>query len=174
MTIIYLDPNGNGTTQQWSTSDYTNINDGLREPTAPSDGGPECYSFTEDEVCEWTFPNIGATTGTTSVVRIWLWTDQTEPKSANLKWDGVWQTTNVTKDGSSIDWDRYDFTIVDDLSSGITDIQARLTSGSGGDDSVEALYIEVVHDGPPPGSAKTIIIDVYHNEEVLFNAGRDA
>lgn len=146
MAIIYLDPIGVGTVNDWSPNDPVGtIDEGIREPGTPGDG--EVYSSLEDQVGEWTFPSIGATTGTTSVVYIWIHTNQTEPKAANLKWDGAWQTENVTKDASSDEWDRYDFSITDDLSPGITDIQARLKCGSGEDDSVKGMYIEVVHDG---------------------------
>tara|TARA_R100001244_G_scaffold77120_1_gene61135 strand:- start:251 stop:832 length:582 start_codon:yes stop_codon:yes gene_type:complete len=149
---LYLDPDGNGTAQEWFPFDYTNVDDGARNPT-PLPGVDDCYSSTEDEVVEWTVPNISAQTGTTSVVYIWIYTSQTEPKSANLKWDGVWQTAETTWTSPNLnDWNRYGWTIVDDLAPGITDIQIRITSGPGGDDSVDAAYIEVIYTSTSSGS----------------------
>lgn len=154
MPSLYLDPNADGTTQDWF-GDYTDIDDAVRNPTATGFSG-SISSFSEDQIGEFVVDTIGATSGDSTSVNIWFNADTEDPKSVNLKWGGSWKTevTSYSTGGDST-WKKAVWTIADDLSSGITGIQMRFVCSQYEDDFIRCAYVEVEYSesGPGPGGS---------------------
>lgn len=140
MAVLTTHPNGNGTSQDWDVNDYTNVDDGDEQPTAPSDGNTcNVTGLGGPAQCEWTTTNPSVA-GTASNVSLWVYVSAGTMQNTNVKVDGTWQTTNATIATSVGNWDRYDFTITDDLTGGLTDCQIRC--GCVSNATVDGAYLE--------------------------------
>jgi len=140
MATITTHPTSNGTALDWDVTDYTNIDDGDEQPTAPSDLN-SCYvaGLGGPSQCEWVTSNPSVT-GTASNVSLWVYVSAGTMQNTNVKVDGIWQTTNATIASSVGNWDRYDFTITNDLTGGLTDCQIRC--GCETNVTVDGAYLE--------------------------------
>jgi len=140
MATLTTHPNGNGTAQDWDVNAYTNVDDGDEQPTAPSDGNTCNVSGLGGPAdCEWVTEDPSVA-GTASNVSVWIYVSAGTITNVNVKVDGVWQTNKATADASVGDWDRYDFTITDDLTGGLTDCQIRVQTSTNA--TVDGAYSE--------------------------------
>jgi hypothetical protein len=69
-STTYLDPDGNGTATAW-TNTYTNVDDGVRQPTAPSDGLTISGTTTDETAETLTFETDTWTSDT--VYTLWVY-----------------------------------------------------------------------------------------------------
>lgn len=145
-TSLIIRPNGNGSVQNWSASDYTGIDDEITQPTSVGFVG-SCSNSTEDSICEWTcedIPTVAA--GTVTSMRMWCFTSNDDTQKANIRIDGTWQTQNVTKDGGVGEWDYFDFADTSSMASGISGMEIRMLGAANEDHDVQCAYIEVFYD----------------------------
>lgn len=165
MATVTTHPNGNGSDQAWDVTDYTNVDDGDEQPTSPSDGNTcNVSGLGGPEDCEWVTANPSVS-GTASNVSLWVYVSAGALTSVNVKVDGTWQTTNTTIATSSGDWDRYDFSITDNLAS-ITDNQIRVTTNSAA--TVDGAYLEWTYS---PSGSIPLLMAHYDEEAAMFNGG---
>ena len=152
MTSLYLDPNGNGTTQDWDVNDFTNVDDAARAPTVPVGGSgnrAELEEPADGEIVQWTCEDVPSTPGATTVFRLWVSDDDSTAGlfGVNVRINSVWQTQNTGfQDGSSGGWNYWDFSTSTDLTSGVTGNEIEIEAeGTTDNFYVDAVYIEVIY-----------------------------
>ncbi len=150
---VYLDPNGDGSTLQWTctagtdgnctTGHYTVVDDGIRQPTAASTSG---YISTATSSYVEIF-NMATTTGvgTVNQVKVWAY-GIAAPKNAtcSIYMGSTWQTAqNVSFTGSD-SWKSITFT-GSWSQTDLDNLQIKFTSDStGGTAYIYSTYAEVL------------------------------
>lgn len=159
-TTAYTDPTSNGPTVDWDYFSYTNIDDGVRQPTTPTvspvtsqtvyhgDGSPSESSM-------WDFI-IGTSTDVITEVTLWFYVSSTYDALASFELGiGGDLGTEDSGNGSSGGWRYRTWTGLSiSMSGGLTPrVTGTFPSISKGDDShrYAAMYLEYTHEGSGGG-----------------------
>lgn len=109
-----------GTTQDWTNTGWTRINEEVTPPTVPS-GGDESRVYAEDkgdrnDVEEYKLKSLPVVAGgTATLVTLWLYVTDSDDNifSVDLQVDGVWQ--GAQSPVASGGWTSFDFVISEAL-----------------------------------------------------------
>lgn len=127
-------------------------------PTSQDSSYGAIDTSTEDAILEMNCQAIPATANSTITrVRLWAYTSQDNLEECSVRVGGTWNTNNVTLDGSTGEWDYFDFVpAVTDMSSGLT-LAMRVLGSANEDFYSECGYLEITYlDTSPPSSGELL------------------
>lgn len=143
MATLYLDPTGQTTPFQWSGS-YTNVDDGVREPTSPTTvDSLSIDNFSQGNECNLTYTAV-STAGTITQVDAWTNIPNGEPEF-ELFINGTSQGYRSSKTGlTSNGWAYYRYTGLSTELNGAT-WKTRHVTGTEEDDEIRAVYLDITY-----------------------------